>query len=74
MIVYDLYIHLLIINHLSQGIKSICFFYESKPNVEINILHFRIPMQSIPFDLLKIYFLLIFVNALFISLHSFGQS
>lgn len=69
MIVYDLYIHLLVINHLSQGIKSTFFiFNESKPNVEINILHFRIPMQSTRFDLLKIYFLLIFVNALFISL------
>lgn len=73
MIVYHLCIHLLIINHLSQGIKS-NFFDERKPNVEINILHFRIPMRSTPFDLLKIYFLLVFVNALSISLQSFGKS
>lgn len=50
------------------------FLDENTPNLEINILHCRISLQPTTSDLLRDYFFLIFVNALFLPLLCFGQS
>lgn len=66
MIVHGFYIHLCIINHLSQDIKTLSFFLMKANPIYTLIFAFQNPHA--------VYFCLILVNALFISLHSFGQS
>lgn len=56
MIVHGLYFHLLIVNHLSQGIKTHSFFFNETQYINW-YLYFRILMQSILLDTCKCLFL-----------------